>query len=312
MLRFLTISVVVCLLGLTATGEIARWEHRFDIVNHFRPLWFAIAVGVLIAAVTLRFQKEAFAAGLLVLAQGQAIVPEMVLRQTGSNLAHQRILTLATINMWVKNGDPARLLPWLMEEKPDIIAFQEFPPRARMELLGPMQQTWPHVILHDGVAIASRYPLTLIEKVPGIFQNGLFKQAPAIVATATMPDGKPLTVFATHLSYPFKPDWQSVQLAGFPDLVRRFSSERFVVMGDLNMTPWSQGLKRLDNELPLTRLTRALPSWPAPLNMFGIRLPFPVMPIDHIYATPDLVPVLAKRGPFFGSDHYPVVAKVVW
>jgi endonuclease/exonuclease/phosphatase (EEP) superfamily protein YafD len=92
--------------------------------------------------------------------------------------------------------------------------------------------------------------------------------------------------------------------------VQRFARERFVLMGDLNMTPWSQGLQRLDRLLPLQRVTRAQPSWPAPLNMFGTRLPFPVMPIDHIYATPDLSPGSVARGPFIGSDHYPVIVRV--
>jgi endonuclease/exonuclease/phosphatase (EEP) superfamily protein YafD len=91
--------------------------------------------------------------------------------------------------------------------------------------------------------------------------------------------------------------------------VRPYLNGRSVLIGDLNTTPWADGLRNLDAALPVRRITRALPSWPA-LPFTGLELPFPVMPIDHIYIDPDFQVVDVTRGEAFGSDHYPVFARI--
>ena len=53
----------------------------------------------------------------------------------------------------------------------------------------------------------------------------------------------------------------------------------------------------------LERRTKALFSWPAYL---GAKVPFPFLPIDHVYAGKAWRTVSVKRGPRLGSDHYPV------
>jgi endonuclease/exonuclease/phosphatase (EEP) superfamily protein YafD len=78
-----------------------------------------------------------------------------------------------------------------------------------------------------------------------------------------------------------------------------------ILTGDFNATPWSAELRRLDRTLGLSRRDRGLATWPAQLSGRTWRLPF--MPIDHVYAGPDWATVSVERGPWVGSDHYPVI-----
>jgi endonuclease/exonuclease/phosphatase (EEP) superfamily protein YafD len=98
-----------------------------------------------------------------------------------------------------------------------------------------------------------------------------------------------------------------VQARRFADLLADFDRDSLIVAGDFNLTPWSFALRRGDARLGLRRLSRALATWPAGPVYAGVALPFPVLPIDHVYAGRAWRVVSLKRGPRLGSDHYPVV-----
>ena len=83
---------------------------------------------------------------------------------------------------------------------------------------------------------------------------------------------------------------------------------RLIVSGDFNSTPWSFSLKRQDRLFGLERRTRAMATWPAgDFSRMHFAIPFPVLPIDHVYAGEGWRTVEVRRGPMLGSDHYPVI-----
>jgi len=92
-------------------------------------------------------------------------------------------------------------------------------------------------------------------------------------------------------------------------MVSEHSKDRLIIVGDFNSTPWSFGRRRDDARLGVLRRTRNLFSWPAErVSHNKLPAPFPVLPIDHIYAGRGWATVSVRRGPRLGSDHYPVVA----
>ena len=126
------------------------------------------------------------------------------------------------------------------------------------------------------------------------------------------PDGEPFTVVATHFRWPFPPmpvlHQRDVFLAQLGDVDR----SRAIVAGDFNLTPWTHEMRGLDADLaPMQRVTRALFSFPVPFRGTAIPIPFPILPIDHVYAGSRWRLVKAERGPQAGSDHYPVVIDLV-
>ena len=85
---------------------------------------------------------------------------------------------------------------------------------------------------------------------------------------------------------------------------RRRSRLPTVVAGDLNATPWSPAFNELD-DLGLRRATGLAPTWPSALHgISGI-------PIDHVPASRHWRLVASGRGPDPGSDHRPVIARLV-
>jgi endonuclease/exonuclease/phosphatase (EEP) superfamily protein YafD len=88
-----------------------------------------------------------------------------------------------------------------------------------------------------------------------------------------------------------------------------FDRKSLIVAGDFNSTPWSFSLRRQDAEFGLERRTRALFTFPVqPYSRYKLRSPFPLFPIDQIYAGSDWKTVSVTRGPRLGSDHLATIA----
>ena len=91
-------------------------------------------------------------------------------------------------------------------------------------------------------------------------------------------------------------------------VLNRLPKDRLILAGDFNSTPWSFSRRREDAMFGLERRTKALFSWPAgEVSRHRIKVPFPFLAIDHVYAGKAWRTVSVRRGPRLGSDHYPVV-----
>jgi endonuclease/exonuclease/phosphatase (EEP) superfamily protein YafD len=86
-----------------------------------------------------------------------------------------------------------------------------------------------------------------------------------------------------------------------------------IVLGDFNLTPWSP---RFRDALARSGLTpagdyrlwpRTFPAMPAARLLFFLS---GGIPIDHVLVSGDLGVSRVVRGPFIGSDHYPVYAEL--
>ena len=97
-------------------------------------------------------------------------------------------------------------------------------------------------------------------------------------------------------------------MARLAEAVAPFDRASLIVAGDMNSTPWSYALRRQDKTLGLIRRTRGLFSWPAAeFGPWRLRTPLPFLAIDQVYAGSAWKTVSVTRGPFAGSDHFPVV-----
>ena len=97
------------------------------------------------------------------------------------------------------------------------------------------------------------------------------------------------------------------QLAIIADALRRLD-EPVLLLGDLNVSPWSYHFKRLLRQSGLRDGTLGKgfqPTWPTSL------LPL-LIPIDHCLYSLGIHVVYRIVGKDVGSDHYPVVVDFVF
>ena len=119
--------------------------------------------------------------------------------------------------------------------------------------------------------------------------------------------GKNIRLIGTHPVPPTSPgysEWRNGQLQELWEFASG-SGGPTLLIGDLNATPWSAGMRILTRDDKLRLPSPGFqwsPTWLA-------RSPLAI-PIDHALATAPLVVLSRKVGPDVGSDHRPIVVEI--
>lgn len=195
----------------------------------------------------------------------------------------------------------------------DLIWWSEFPRELDPETrgrVGALDARYPfgfEMPAADGrdLRFLSRYPLRTRETFHPPHTTG----RPALKLTLEV-DGRLLTVFALHTHPPTSPwslearnatlDWLQHELARHEGYA--------LVLGDLNTSAFAPRFRQLIEVSGLhcpSPWRCAVASWPS-------FVPVLMTPIDHILAGGGAEVVNLRRGRFTGSDHFPVVAEIVF
>ena len=151
--------------------------------------------------------------------------------------------------------------------------------------------------------------------------------APVVVGGEVDWNGKRFEVLATHLAWPFTPDYGKrwrIDPDAAPALAGRLPASRqasqaenlaklmnalppdLVLMGDFNGAPWSRLQSAFSTATGLENAAGWELSWPT-------MLPWPLrLPIDHVLSRGHLVVTEFSAGPEIDSDHFPVIAEIGW
>ena len=300
---------IFLLAGLSAAASLAalRGRHslRWDLLAHFAPVWFAGALLAGICALVLFGGVTRLVvlglAGVGIVAAGALIAPELT-RSAGPRATADAPgrLKIIQFNVWSHNADIAGTIDWLARERPDIAILEETTPAFRRAVEA--RTGWRAVCRDCEVMIYSERPMTRgyvpAEPSVGPLSHAIFRDAQGT-----------FDVVGVHDAWPTDGQDQQRQEARLVHVLADLPRERTILAGDFNSTPWSFARRKWDRAFGLTRRDRALFSWPAGRFMRrGPAAPFPILPIDHVYAGPGWATVEVRTGPRLGSDHYPVVA----
>lgn len=291
--------------GASMAALQGRHSLQWDLLTHFAPIWFAGGLVCALAALAAfrglsRWAIVAMGAVAMV-ASGALMAPEFT-RSTGPRAAAGAPgqLKIIQFNVWSHNTEPEQTVDWIVGQHPDIALLEETTPEFRR--LVEARSGWRSACRDCEVMIYSALPMT----------RGYVSAAPAVgpLAHAVFKDARgTFDVVAVHNAWPTDGKDQQRQEARLARVIAELSRERTIVTGDFNSTPWSFSRRTWDQAFGLVRRDRALFSWPAgKITQRRIKVPFPVLPIDHVYAGPGWATVSVTRGPKLGSDHYPVVA----
>jgi endonuclease/exonuclease/phosphatase (EEP) superfamily protein YafD len=215
-------------------------------------------------------------------------------------------MRVVAYNVLTSNPDKQRTLDYLLATDADVIGLVEVD-RTWLAAMAPLQAKYPHQFAEPrpdnfGVALFSRIPLERAE----LLWLGE-PQLPSIEASLWH-QGRNLSFIVTHPMPPIgarNAAWRDGQLARLADHVSRLRMPALVV-GDLNATPWSAGMRILmSTGLGFRSVSPAwTPTWRA-TSLFAI-------PIDHALGTAPLVITHRSVGPDLGSDHRPLDFTVGW
>jgi endonuclease/exonuclease/phosphatase (EEP) superfamily protein YafD len=220
----------------------------------------------------------------------------------------QNVATIVTHNVSVRNHAPRATARALLASEADVLLLQEtdgtFAPLLKA-LRRQYRYATPCKRDACSMAILSRWPI--VNSSYRVRDSQGRQIGPALMRARIQPASAPAFEAVTlHFPWPL-PAEQHAKLRGqLAQVLPLLDRDELVLAGDLNLTPWSFAMRDLDAALqPLTRVTRALPSFPARLAS-GHTISWPLLPIDHVFTGRAWITSSVDRLPRTGSDHYPV------
>jgi endonuclease/exonuclease/phosphatase (EEP) superfamily protein YafD len=292
------------LLGsLISLGSLlSSYNRYFDLLSHFRIQYIAlIAVVLCIALFSKRYKSAAF----LCLCMGIHAfdVARSQNKPEFDTEADGPVLRVMSSNLLANNTDYDLHVQFIKSVDPDIIVFQEYT-FAWQAALSPALEAYRYKVEvaanHAfGNALYSKNPLNDIG-TPALL-NASRKSVEGTVAI----DGTTLKIFGTHTLPPMSQQLyedRNLHLQILGDKARAYSSP-MLVMGDLNISPWSNHFRNFVENGRLhdgRRQQGVLPTWPTNISPLQI-------PIDHILHNSGVRVLSMHTSTGLKSDH-----KVVW
>lgn len=304
-LRLLALATLFLLMLTTAAGLFARYHWIADLCANLRNQQvIALAALILIVIAVRRWKWLTIAAVLMAVHlpwYASAIIG-------GSAAGKPAEMTVMVVNVFTDNRRFHLIEATISEASPDAFVVLELGSPLARALDEEFESTYPHRITipqdggNFGIGLYSRHPLSQVERfalnIPSI----------ETIAATVSTDDKAYRIVATH---PLPP----VGTSGFEDrnehlrrlavYITQFRSEHpeipTIVMGDLNLTPWSPLFRDLETSTRLTRAGRGYgvtPTWYAQGESFPMGLV-----VDHCLISDDLQCVSHSVGADIGSDH---------
>ena len=194
----------------------------------------------------------------------------------------------------------------LREKNPDLVVLEEVDQRWLAEL-NELAGIYPHAVTapredNFGIALFSKRPLLNAE----VIYLGQ-AEVPSVVAELDVGEQR-VTILGTHPLPPGSREDARLRNVQLSTISKFLASRRksVVVLGDLNVTPWSVHFKHLLDGTGLIDSSQGggiHPTWPA--NFFPLRIP-----IDHCLVSPEVNVVSKQVGRNVGSDHLPLTVEL--
>ncbi|WP_293472983.1 endonuclease/exonuclease/phosphatase family protein [Phenylobacterium sp.] len=277
-------------------GLLAGQVPALDVLTHLAPVYGVIGV-VGLAWTALAGRGPVAAVALLAVVASVALILPELRRDTGPAAPPDAPgqVKVIQVNALRTNADVDRVARWLIAQQPDFVMVAE----ARADLRDALRRAgWKTAGAGGTQMIFTRERYLTMNRPPR--RAGALTFVNATYATTS----GPAEALTTHVGWPTRRT-VGAELSRLEEVVGQLPRERMILAGDFNAAGWSREMHRLDRSLGLVRRDRAVATWPA--EVLGVRWPLPFAPIDHVYAGPGWATVKVERGPWLGSDHYPLI-----
>lgn len=301
---------------------LAAWPPWLVLLNSFIPWLFAPLLFMLIFGLVTRTKFAPRAALVLlvvfVILYGLLFLPKPAAANTLS------AITLLTFNLGPGVSQPREIADAIAAEDADIVVMQEMTLPAATAVRTKLSSRYPYYVLDSATTsrgILSRYPLANLRWL----RTGRAERATPAVQFIV--DNHSVTLFAPHLPQPEIRRSNALHLPDGMDTTEHDAELTEIVhwtqqatgtvllAGDFNMSDQARAYSLLSSNL---RDAYREAGWgfgftfPNKLRGNPIPFPIPVIRIDYIFHSPDLVTQSARVECKGGSDHCYLVAQLVW
>lgn len=298
-------TVLLGLLLVAGGAVFGRVHPLIDIFGQFvLPAIVAAAALAILTALTGRYLTAALAAAALL--ANLAIAWPWVSAPVQPDATGPRF-KLLLFNVYYNNPRLDLAAKLIRDTNADVVVLLEMIPRVR-PAFDEIAASYPYRVecwqqKACDALILSRFPL---QDIRDSLPPPLYRRPTAAVRLTV--DERALTLFAAHLSLPPLLEGKSRQPNETKEIASAMNSvpgPRLLV-GDFNASTWGAIVGHARTSASLTALTGPGGSWPTFLPMhMGI-------PIDHVLASSDLVPLSRQLVTVSGSDHRAVLAEIAF
>lgn len=297
-------TLVIFSLIVTWLGSLGQHHWLLDLLSHFR-LQYILGCAVAVAFGLCRRHLWLVLIALFSLLWNVHLV-NAVHRTAEPAATSTKLLKVMIFNVLGQNENQVAAIDHVFKADANIVCLLETDETWRVSL-EPLRVKYPHRVeeLGEGnfsIACYTRLPLKSSE-VRRLTAWGL----PTVILNLDYL-GTPLTFIGTHPMPPMgsadhAQSWRD-QLAQVGSIVAGIDGQ-VIVGGDLNATPWCEGMRLLREKSGLD-FHSAAPVWPP---TWGLNLPM-MIPIDHVLTKGGLSVQKREIGPGLGSDHRSVLVEI--
>ena len=306
---------ITVLAASTVVTFYARHHWIADLFANLRVQQVLVISCVLLCALVIRRWRLAVLAALLIALHLPWFANAFP--SSGSKVPSAEGITVTSVNVLSSNRKYSQVIADLRDRDSDVVVVLELTSELDARLrqgLGKYSHAFarPQQIGNFGIGIYSKFPITDTESFQSI--AGIDSIAVTVTVGESDAASRQFRVFATHLLPPMNRSLFKQRNDQLRDVARRVKGHRqqfpgvpAVLVGDLNLTPWSplfselqlqSGLKRGIDAFSLTPTWYRFPGFP-----FGLVL-------DHGLVEPSLVCTSYQVGPSIGSDHRSITIRL--
>lgn len=313
---------VLALAGLTVAAAFFGTQSRdLELMTHLRFQFAVILLGLSVVTAIARARFLLILSAVALVINLSEVVPLYIPSEHDGRRIDpgpMQSLTVVSSNLNAFNKEYEKIASVFTSSGADIICLQELSPDASDFLIARTKSVYPHTFM---VPQPGMFGVGILSKVELINPEKLYlseaPDIPTLKATVTI-RGRQITIVDTHPIAPLgKPTFKirNEQLDNLADLASK-SKDPVILVGDLNVTPFSPFFKRLVKRGGFFDTTPGFgfqPSWQAqgfpfhrPIDQILFNLP-----LDHVLVRGPLMTTDRKVLESIGSDHKPVKVTLV-
>jgi endonuclease/exonuclease/phosphatase (EEP) superfamily protein YafD len=300
----LVVIPAVLLAAASLAAFAGRWVWWLDVMANFRAQYVVALVVLGFALLGPRWRK--FGYGVLAAAAvNLAVVAPLYLGSPGPADPALPSIRVISFNLLSTNEDYAEVIEFIEVADADLVFLHE---ASRPWEIAIESAALGYEIVRPRAENLIFGTLVLARDEVDAVSYGFAATQPRAVALAYRPEGWPVPVHVLS-THPLAPTSQ--ERAALRDAQLEFARDwaisaegAYLVVGDLNATPWSAPFRRL---LRGSGLGNSLIG-------FGLQPSFPAessvllrVPIDHLLHSEKMVVRDRRLGPDLGSDHFPLI-----